>query len=158
MHLSDHHKQEPQDTFLLLEQRNYVGEHIIKKITYDQGQYTLAYDQALNPKAIDTELRKELFGPMEYEGTKPRYYATCYTLSKEAAQELLGNINKQAKKEAQDAYQALHQLALAACKADQDTAGAEQLALEWGAYVPSAQELEKVDLLQLSQGDAAHVR
>ena len=158
MHLSDHHKQEPQDTFLLLEQRNYVGEHIIKKITYDQGQYTLAYDQALNPKAIDTTLRKELFGPMEYEGTKPRYYATCYTLSKEAAQELLGNINKQAKKEAQDAYQALHQLALAACQADQNAAGSKQLALEWRAYAPNAQELKKADLLQLNPEDAAQVR
>ena len=158
MHLSDHHQQEPQDTFLLLEQRNYEGEHIIKKITYDQGQYTLTYDQARNPNAIDTELRKELFGPMEYDTTKPRYYATCYTLSKEAAQELLGKINQQAGQETQDAYQALHQLALEACKADQNATGSKQLALEWREYVPNAQELEKVDLLQLSQGDAALVR
>ena len=156
MHLSDHHKKEPEKIFLLLEQRNYVGEHIIKKITYDQGQYTLDQDEALNPKAVDTKLRAKLFGPMEYEGTKPRYYATCYTLSKEAAQELLGKINQQVGPEAQDAYQALHQLALAACEADH--AGAEQLALEWEAYVPNAQELKKVDLLKLSQGDAVQVR
>ena len=158
MHLSDHHQQAPQETFLLLEQRNYVGEHIIKKITYDQGQYTLAYDKALNPNAIDTTLRKELFGPMEYERTKPRYYATCYTLSNQAVQELLGKINQQAGEPDQNAYQALHQLALVACEADQDTAKAEQLALEWGAYVPSAQELKKVDLLQLSQDQAEQVR
>ena len=158
MHLSDHHQQAPADTFLLLEQRNYEGEHVIKKITYAQGQYTLAYDQALNPNAIDTQLREELFGPMEYERTKPRYYATYHTLNDQAAQELLGNINAQAGQEAQDAYQALHQLAIVACQADQDAAGAEQLALEWGAYVPNAQELKKVDLLKLSQGDAAQVR
>ena len=123
MHLSDHHQQAPQDTFLLLEHRNYEGEHVIKKITYEQGKYALAYDQALNPNAIDTELRKELFGPMEYERTKPRYYATCYTLSNEAVQELLGKINAQAGQEVQDAYQALHQLALEACEADHDEAG-----------------------------------
>ena len=158
MHLSDHHQQAPQTTFLLLEQRNYEGEHVIKKITYAQGQYTLAYDQALNPNAIDTQLREELFGPMEYERTKPRYYATYHTLNDQAAQELLGNINAQAGQEAQDAYQALHQLAIVACQADQDAAGAEQLALEWGAYVPNAQELKKVDLLKLSQGDAVQVR
>ena len=157
MHLSDHHQQAPQTTFLLLEQRNYVGEHVIKKINYAQGPYTLAYDQALNPNATDSELRKELFGPMEYERTKPRYYVTCYTLSEQAAQELLGKINTQVDQEAQDAYQALHQLALEACQADQDAAGAEQLALEWEAYVPNAQELKKINLLQLSQEDAVQV-
>lgn len=160
MHLSDHHQQEPEKIFLLLEQRNYVGEHIIKKITYEQGKYTLAQDEALNPKDTDTRLRKELFGPMEYERTKPRYYANDYTLSEQAAQELLGKINKQARQEAQDPYQALHQLALEACQADQNAARAQQLALEWPAYAqaPEVQELKKVDLLQLSQGDAAQVK
>ena len=159
MHLSDHHKQAPQDTFLLLEQRNYVGEHIIKKITYDQGKYILAYDESINPnKALDTALREELFGPMEYERTKPRYYATYHTLSKKAAQELLGKINQQVGQDAQDAYQALHQLARKACEADQDAAGAEQLALEWRAYAQALEGLKKVDLLQLSQEDAIQVR
>ena len=158
MHLSDHHQQAPQSTFLLLEQRNYEGEHVIKKITYAQGQYTLAYKKALNPTAIDTKLRKELFGSMEYKGTKPRYYATCYTLSQEAAQELLDKINQQAGEPAQDAYQALHQLAFAACQADHDEVGSEQLDRKWRAYIPNAQELEKAHLLQLSQEDAAQVR
>ena len=97
MHLSDHKKKELQATFLLLEQRNYIGEHVIKKITYDQGKYTLNKDndRALNPNDTDTSLRKELFGSMEYTSTKPRYYATYYTLRVEAAQELLGKLNKQ---------------------------------------------------------------
>ena len=159
MHLSDHHQQAPQDTFLLLEQRNYEGEHVIKKITYAQGQYTLAYDESINPnKALDTNLRKELFGPMEYEPTKPRYYATCYTLSNEAARELLDKINQQVGPEAQDAYQALHQLARKACEADHDEAGAQQLDRKWSEYAQALEGRKKVDLLQLSQEEAVQVR
>ena len=159
MHLSDHHQQAPQSTFLLLEQRNYEGEHVIKKITYAQGQYTLAYDESINPnKALDTNLRKELFGPMEYEPTKPRYYATCYTLSNEAARELLDKINQQVGPEAQDAYQALHQLARKACEADHDEAGAQQLDRKWSEYAQALEGRKKVDLLQLSQEEAVQVR
>ncbi|MEM7383016.1 MAG: hypothetical protein AAF400_01700, partial [Bacteroidota bacterium] len=160
MHRSDHHKREPAAIFLLLEQRNYVGEHVIKKITYDQGKYTLAYDKALNPNAIDTELREKLFGSMEYAETKPRYFATCYTLHDQAVQELLAKINEPAGEAIQNAYGALHQLALVACQADQDAAGVSQLASAWPAYVqaPAVQELKKSELLGLNPAQRKDAR
>lgn len=89
MHLSDYHMNYPRRVFLLLEQRSYTGEHVLKKITYEQGEYQLIDDdESFHPNDLEA-MREKLFAPtMEYKSTtqhRPMYYASYHTLKSESA-------------------------------------------------------------------------
>jgi hypothetical protein len=149
MHLSDHHKKEPQEVFLLLEQRNYVGEHIIHKITLDKGKFTID-SHALNPLEVGSK-REALFGKMSYIDNKPRYYGSSFTLEQATVKKLLERCK--VKNDTKDAYQALHGLA----KKRVDESKRFILEKSWSEYVThsSVKTYKKDELLKV---DAEQVR
>jgi hypothetical protein len=158
MHLSDHHKNRPQEVFLLLEQRSYVGEYIIKKIVLQERNVTVE-TKAINPNSLNTNLREELFGKMSYIDTKPRYYGLSFVLSEEVGQKLLFACANQASSlEIGDAYKVLHELAGSHVALLQNSNNQSSLlSLSWPKYVehPEVVEYKKDQLLQV---DAEQVR
>jgi hypothetical protein len=158
MHLSDHHKKEPQAVFLLLEQRNYAGDHIIKKIALQKGTVTVE-TKAINPNNLNTNLREAIFGKMIYQDTKPRYYGSSFALSEEVAQKLLLTCASQAiSGQKGDAYRVLHELAARYVALLQNSNNQSSLlSLSWPEYVkqPEVVEYKKDKLLQV---DAEQVR
>jgi HEAT repeat protein len=147
--LSDHHQGKPGTTFILLEQRSYAGEHIIKQIKLDKGGFVIT-THSINPLAVD-KLKEALFGPMEYITIKPRYYGLSFTLSQELGKKLLAAA--QQTKPRVDSYIALHELA----REHQPSNGL--LSLPWEEYIKhiglEVKEYKKEEVLTV---DAKEVR
>jgi hypothetical protein len=151
MHLSDHHKNQPQDVFLLLEQRNYAGEHIIHQITLDKDKFKVD-SHAVNPLEVGNK-RETVFGKMSYINTKPRYYGSSFVLSEEAVQKLLLDCTKQASSgQMGDAYKVLHELTARYVDLVQNSNNESSLlSLSWPDYVkqPKVVEYKKDELLKV---------
>jgi len=87
MHLSNHKKEIPSKVFILLERKSEFGEHVIYKIFMEESKLqTINY--SLYPQNIDTEIRKQIFGEMEYIDNKPRYYGSIFEINLEAGEQL----------------------------------------------------------------------
>jgi TPR repeat protein len=156
LHLSDHHKKEPKKTFLLLEQRNYAGEHVIHQITLDKHSFKVI-SHAVNPLGVG-DIREAIFGKMGYVDTKPRYYGSSFTISQESGEKLLKESKTQTTP-LTNSYKSIHALAASHVEPSNSNSlpSADLLGLTWSKYIkkPDVVEYKKDKLLQV---DAAAIR
>jgi HEAT repeat protein len=156
MHLSDHYKNQPQAVFLLLEQRNYAGEHIIHQITLDKNSFKVV-SKAVNPLAVG-DIRKDIFREMIYTlYTKPRYYGSSFTLGQALGESLLVECKTQTEP-LTDSYTSIHTLAAShvAPTNSNSLPSADLLRMGWFQYVkqPKVMEYKKGNLFQVDAGDS----
>lgn len=148
MHLSDHQKQLPNKVLILLERRNEFGDHLTYKVYFEESKLICKFYGDKHPKAMqDAGFLTEIFGPMEYINTKPRYYGSILEAAREVGEALIervqaGNVNIN-----DNEYNVLHQL-VRVCMPN-----ASYLGSSWDMYTreTSPREFTKDSLLKVDK-------
>ena len=89
IYLSDHVKSYPENVFLLIEGRE-TGYYVAYKIYISSrsGAIKISHYKQ-HPNDLDANFRKEIFGEMQYDKTKVRYYSKTLDISALEAEELV---------------------------------------------------------------------
>lgn len=181
IYLSSHLKQQPTEGLIIVERRDASGYHIINKISIKtnlQGSeqasnisllsmktpnlifavkaYSIHPNILENESTDKTSLLKEIFGPMEYIRTKPRYYGTVSEISRFEGEEIINKANIATKEAIIEGsiYQLLNNFLLHSLKQD-NVKSSLSLKDSWGEYVSQAlnntiQTFEKSSLLKIA--------
>lgn len=152
LHLSDHTKHEPSNLFALMEIRDPFGYHEIHKIFYnnDEGKIEIGF-YSLHPNQITSVQREMLFGGMEYNNTKPRYFCNSHRLSFEIGKIVMEQFKKQADFEINNNFKCFLLLVLG--KHGEYLSDIVSLvSLEWTEYVQNERTklLKKDELLRVN--------
>jgi hypothetical protein len=155
--LSDHRQGNPNKTFILLEQRNYAGEHVIHQLEIHQGKGKMR-SYAMNPLAVDP-IRPEIFGQV-YVMSKARYYGYSFTLSQKLGEQLVEAASHM--KGVEDSYSVLHKLAgeYEASQAHPNVSASDLLGLPWEAYSkhPVVKKYKREELHPETMGTNVYVK
>jgi hypothetical protein len=78
-----------QETFILIEHRDFFGRFVAYKLSFSKGKESFTF----HPNKIDTKNRKEIFGDMKYNPNRITCYATIVDITEEEGNKLLNKFD-----------------------------------------------------------------